>query len=81
MNYDVCYNNTFTSTDEIIWAKLLQVDPAVIKHTKLNNKQVYKLSKPLPFGDYLVMVQQNGPNAWPTWKIVSQKDLKKARVR
>jgi hypothetical protein len=77
VNYDVCYNDTFASTAEIIWTGLLPADPSVVKKSKLRPDQVYKLEKPLPEGDHLVMLQQYGPNGWPTWQIVDQSQVGK----
>ena len=70
INYDVCYNNTFISTTEIIWTKLLPAEPDLVGKGGLTANKLFKLEKPIPAGDYLVMVQQNGANGWPTWQIV-----------
>jgi hypothetical protein len=77
VNYDVCYNNTFTTTSQIIWTKLRPAGQDVLKSGALQAHQVYKLEKPLPEGDHLVMVQQNGANGWPTWQIVPKAQLLK----
>lgn len=76
VNYDVCYNDTFATPSEIIWTKLLPADPSVFSKSGLASNQVYKLDKPIPAGDHLVMLQQNGPNGWPSWQIVTKEQLK-----
>lgn len=76
VNYDVCYNNTFASTAEIIWTKLLPPEPSLVGKGGLAANQIYKLEKPVPAGDYLVMTQQNGPNGWPSWQIVPKAQVK-----
>jgi hypothetical protein len=79
VNYDVCYNNTFGSTADIIWSKLLPADPALIGRGGLAANQLYRLQKPLPGGDYLFMVQQNGANGWPSWQITTKANIQALR--
>lgn len=75
INYDVCYNNTFGTTAEIIWTKLLPPDTNMVGKGGLGQNQIYKLAKPLPEGDCLVMLQQQGPNGWPSWQILPKTQL------
>ena len=70
INYDVCYNNTFSTTAEIICTKLLQPEPNLAGKGGLAVNELFRLEKPLPAGDYLVKVQHQGPNGWPSWQIV-----------
>ena len=76
VNYDVCYDNTFHSISEIIWTRLLQPDQSLVGKGGLGANQIYRLEKPLPEGDHLVMLQQNGPNGWPSWQIVPKAQIK-----
>jgi len=78
-NYDVCYNNTFTSTTEIIWSKLENPEPGLVGKGGLTMHDMYKLEKPLPAGDYLVKLQTQGPNGWPSWQIVTRAHIKALR--
>jgi hypothetical protein len=75
VNYDVCYNNTFGTTTEIVWTNLLPPDPALRNKGGLSLNQMFKLEKPLPEGDYLVTLQQQGPNGWPSWQIVPKTQI------
>lgn len=75
VNYDVCFNNTFGSTAEIIWTKLLDPDPKLLAKTHRVKGELYKLAKSIPAGDHLVMTKKNGANAWPEWQIVAAKDV------
>lgn len=75
INYDVCYNHTFVDSREIIWTKLVHADQVLVKKSGLRADQVYKLEKPLPEGDHLVMIQQNGPQGWPNWMIVDKSQV------
>ena len=63
INYDVCYNNTFHATSEIIWTNLIAADPDVAGRGGLNAQSLYKLEKPIPAGDYLVKLPGTGPTA------------------
>lgn len=77
INYDVCYNNTFNDVSEIIWTKLsIVTDPKLAGKGGLLPNQLFKLEKPLPTGDYLAQIQQNGPNNWPSWQIITEEELK-----
>ena len=71
-NYDVCFNNTFAATAQIMWTKLLAADPSLARKSGLGAQEIYRLEKPLPYGDHLVKVQQLGTNGWPQWQIVSK---------
>lgn len=79
MHYDVCYNNTFVNRDQIIWTHLDAADPTVLRDSGLQGNQVYKLRKPLPNYDYLLMTQQNGPGGWPGWQLVTRAQIKSMR--
>jgi len=76
VNYDVCYDNTFHAVSEIIWTRLLPPDQSLVGKGGLTATQIYRLEKPLPEGDHLVMLQQNGPNGWPSWQIVPKAQIK-----
>jgi hypothetical protein len=76
VNYDVCYNNTFATTAEIIWTKLLAAAPNLVGKGGLGADQLFRLEKPLPAGDHLFMVQQNGANGWPSWQIATSAQIK-----
>ena len=75
VNYDVCYNNTFATTQEIIWTKLLPPDPALVGKGGLAGHQLFKLAKPVPAGDHIFMVQQNGANGWPSWQLATKAQI------
>ena len=70
MNYDVCFNNTFGTTAEIMWTKLKAPDQSLVGKGGIDPQGIFELEKPLPFGDHLVKVQQAGTNGWPMWQIV-----------
>ncbi len=76
VSYDVCYDNTFHAVSEIIWTRLLPPDQSLVGKGGLTANQLYRLEKPLPKGDHLVMLQQNGPNGWPSWQIVPKAQIK-----
>jgi hypothetical protein len=78
-HFDVCYNKTFANQEQIIWSRLLPAEDRVLRQTGVPANQIYKLSKPLPSADYLIIVQQQGANGWPSWQLVSTNDLKKIR--
>lgn len=40
---------------------------------------LYMLEKPLPAGDCLVKIQQQGPNGWPSWQIVPRAQVASLR--
>lgn len=71
-HFDVCYNHTFYTTAEIIWTKLLEPDPRLVGKGGLRKDQIYRLETPHDEGDHLVMIQQQGPNGWPSWQIVTR---------
>jgi hypothetical protein len=73
-NYDVCFNNIFGGIGEIIWTKL-DDDPTLARKSGLPTGSVFKLEKKLPHGDHQVMLQKNGPNGWPSWKIATEKEV------
>ena len=74
-NYDVCFNNTFGSTGEIIWTKLDAPDAKLLRKSGLPAGALYKLEKKIPAGDHLVMVDKNGPNGWPSWQIATAEEV------
>ncbi len=76
VNYDVCYNNTFGVTNEIIWSKLLPAEAKLVGKGGLAANQLYRLEKPIPAGDHLFMVQQNGANGWPSWQFATKAQIK-----
>ena len=81
MHYDVCYNNTFHTTEQIVFSRLDQAEPQLLRETGMEANKIYKLRKPLPQYDYLVMVQQVGPGNWPSWQLVSKANLKAIKPR
>lgn len=74
-NYDVCFNNTFGGTGEIIWTKLDDPDQKLFKKSGLPSGSLFKLVNKLPIGDHLMMVDKNGPNHWPSWQIATEKEV------
>jgi len=76
INYDVCYNNTFTNVDEIVWTKLTQEsDVTLTNKANVMPNQLFKLDKPMPNGTHLIMIQQAGNNGWPNWQLVTRESL------
>ncbi len=79
LNYDVCYNNTFQSTDQIIWTKLIAPEPELARKAGLTNQELYKLAKTIPAFDYLVKLPGTGPTGWPVWQLVTKAQVKALR--
>lgn len=77
VNYDVCYNRTFGSVNDIIWTKLLPASPEVLKKTGRIAAEVLKLDKPLPAGNHLVMVKLQGYGQFPNWQIFPEDKIPK----
>lgn len=76
INYDVCYNKTFSINDDIIWSRLTMPDDATAKAKGLTKPgQLFKLAKPNGDGDYLIEDQHEGPNGWPTFIILKEADF------
>jgi len=69
--YDVCYNSTFQSRAQIVWTNLLPAAPQVLQRASMPSNKLYRLEKPLPAYNHLIMENQNGPQGWPVWKLVS----------
>ena len=69
INYDVCYNRTFGSVNDIIWTKLVPASSEVLKKTGFTKDEVWKLDKPLPAGNHLVMVTRQGYGGFVNWQI------------
>ncbi len=79
VHYDVCYNNTFYNSGQIIFTHLDAPDPDMARDSGLPVGQIYKLRKPLPQYDHIVMIQQTGPGGWPGWQLVTRAQIKGMR--
>lgn len=80
VHYDVCYNNVFNNPGQIIFTHLDPPDPEVARDSGLPLGHIYKLRKPLPQYDYLVLVQQNGgPGGWAGWQLVNRAQIRRMR--
>ena len=74
LDYDVCFNTTFSGTS-FVWMKLLPVDNDVETRTGLTEGWLYKLEKPQRWGDYLLRVRPDGQNGWPEYEFRHEQDL------
>jgi hypothetical protein len=75
-NYDVCYNNNFNNSNDIIWSRLTSPDDKIAQAKGLTKPgQLFKLVKLISEGDYLKEVDHAAPNGWPTFIISKEAEL------
>lgn len=75
--FDVCFDKVFVG--DVAWTALDPADAGALRDAGVPPNQLYKLAKPLPSADYLIMIAMLGPNNWPSWQLTSRADLKKMR--
>ena len=75
--FDVCFDKVFVG--DVAWTALDAADPGALRDAGVPANQLFKLAKPLPSADYLIMIAMFGPNNWPSWQLTTRADLKKMR--
>lgn len=80
VHYDVCFNRTFASVENIIWSQLAQTAPNEAARYHQTPPTLWRLTKPLPTATHLVQViAQQGIGGWPGFQLVNEQELRMLR--